>query len=528
MASKGKGARVYVLARNFGLGWCQEQDIDPEKKLPGVVQRKYKTYCIVKMDIDGELEEVNIEDVMLYEVDRQGYSGFRSKRPRVSKNPQHSGSSNDEDGFSSDGSQSNQNYENGDEGRDNPIADHIEEVLERQELSSSSSESEHDNSEYEGEEWSYLEKDEEFEFGETDFGAHKPKLNLPNLHTKSIFRFFEHFMPVEFVETVILPCTNDYAEEMNSNWKPVNKGEFYRWLGLWCLMLVHRHPGRRMYWSKPDSDVPVSYDFGKYMSRNRFEDILAYLRLDDFDEDLASQAGNELCSVEKFIDACCKRWMAAVVVGKYLVCDESIIKGFSSYLYAKKKFKRKPRPIGVEFKDVCCGECLIVVNIELVDKPDVQSAKELTPELGSTAATTVRLTKYWNDSNRCVIADSWFGNITTAVELKKRGLFSIMNIKQGSKGFPKKELKEKYNHNGRGGTSIAGSECEGIHLIASSWKDKTHKQFLSTCGVPGYSDKGRITRNGTEIKRPKIASEYFEYAAGIDVKNHTRLGGKNG
>eukprot|EP00122_Pirum_gemmata_P015401 Pgem_evm1s14394 len=148
MASKGKGARVYVLARNFGLGWCQEQDIDPEKKLSGVVQRKYKTYCIVKMDIDGELEEINIEDVMLYEVDRQGYSGFRRKRPQVSENPQHSGSSNDEDGFSSDGSQSNQNYENGDEGTENPIPDHIEEVLETQELSSSSSESEHDNSEY--------------------------------------------------------------------------------------------------------------------------------------------------------------------------------------------------------------------------------------------------------------------------------------------------------------------------------------------------------------------------------------------
>eukprot|EP00122_Pirum_gemmata_P001777 Pgem_evm1s1603 len=158
-----------------------------------------------------------------------------------------------------------------------------------------------------------------------------------------------------------------------------------------------------VYWSKPDSDVPVSYDFGKYKSRNRFGDISAYLRLDDFDEDLASQAGKELCSVEKFIDACCKRWMAAVVVGTYLVCDEN----------------------------VCCGECLIVVNIELVDKPDVQSAKELTSELGSTAATTV-------------------------------------------------------------------------------------------------SDKRRITRNGTEIKTPKIASEYFEYAAGIDVKNHTRLDGKNG
>ena len=77
------------------------------------------------------------------------------------------------------------------------------------------------------------------------------------------------------------------------------------------------------------------------MSRTRFEDILAYLRLSDFDEQIASEPGNELITVEKFIYACCERWRDAITVGKYLVADERIIKGYAAYLYAKKKIKRK-------------------------------------------------------------------------------------------------------------------------------------------------------------------------------------------
>ena len=67
----------------------------------------------------------------------------------------------------------------------------------------------------------------------------------------------------------------------------------------------------------------------------------------------------------------------AITVGKYLVADERIIKGYAAYLYAKKKIKRKPRPIGIEVKDLCCGECKIVVGLELVETPDKQQKKGL-------------------------------------------------------------------------------------------------------------------------------------------------------
>ena len=176
-------------------------------------------------------------------------------------------------------------------------------------------------------------------------------------------------------------------------------------------------------------------------------------------------------------------------------------------------------------KDLCCGECKIVLGLELVETPDKQQQKEGTNELGSSCATTIWLVTPYKGTFSTVIADSWFGSVLCAKELKKLDLFSIMNIKVACRGFPKSTLKTKLN---RGAMSLATKTEDDVNLIAVFWKDKSDKQFIATCGELGYSETGRITRNGTEIPRPKIATEYFENVAAIDVKNHTRLGGKNG
>lgn len=43
---------------------------------------------------------------------------------------------------------------------------------------------------------------------------------------------------------------------------------------------------------------------------------------------------------------------------------------------------------------------------------------------------------------RVLIADSWFGSVACALELFRKDIFAIMNVKTGSKGFPKDTLLE--------------------------------------------------------------------------------------
>eukprot|EP00122_Pirum_gemmata_P005062 Pgem_evm1s4614 len=63
MVIKGKGTRVFVYAKCFSEEWCDRKNIPYDKKLSGVVQRKFNKSAIVKMDIDGADEEVDLEDV---------------------------------------------------------------------------------------------------------------------------------------------------------------------------------------------------------------------------------------------------------------------------------------------------------------------------------------------------------------------------------------------------------------------------------------------------------------------------------
>eukprot|EP00122_Pirum_gemmata_P008794 Pgem_evm1s8115 len=55
-------------------------------------------------------------------------------------------------------------------------------------------------------------------------------------------------------------------------------GELYRWIGLWCVILVikkpEQSPERRCFWAKTNThNLPFTINFGEYMSRTGFEDI---------------------------------------------------------------------------------------------------------------------------------------------------------------------------------------------------------------------------------------------------------------
>eukprot|EP00965_Chrysotila_dentata_P006329 206994-Pleurochrysis_carterae.AAC.1 len=41
---------------------------------------------------------------------------------------------------------------------------------------------------------------------------------------------------------------------------------------------------------------------------------------------------------------------------------------------------------------------------------------------------------------RVLVADSWFGSVACVLELFRHTVFCIMNVKTGTKGFPKAEL----------------------------------------------------------------------------------------
>lgn len=73
---------------------------------------------------------------------------------------------------------------------------------------------------------------------------------------------------------------------------------------------------------------------------------------------------------------------------------------------------------------------------------EVQSGKKWYEEYGEKTAVTLRLAERYRGSNKVVVADSWFGSIKCAEELRDLGLHSIMSVKGNHKGYPKAALRE--------------------------------------------------------------------------------------
>ena len=114
-----------------------------------------------------------------------------------------------------------------------------------------------------------------------------------------------------------------------------------------------------------------------------------------------------------------------------------MIKSFHHNLKGKIKIIWKPRPVGNEIKNLSDGATNIVHNMELYERKDIVAHMEHVKPFGATTATVIRITQPYHSIRRRVIADSWFGSVKSAVELLKKGLYSIMLVKTAHKQFPR-------------------------------------------------------------------------------------------
>lgn len=341
-----------------------------------------------------------------------------------------------------------------------------------------------------------------------------PRISLPLYDDCSELEYLIHFLPVKFFKEIVVPSTNNFAASKQENFKEFSYNEFIHFLGIMYAMEVYKLPERRMYWKSEEDGIFPPMNFGKIMARNRFEDLLKFLQF--------SNAENQDQQILDFLDAANANLKAALSPGDTVCLDESMVKSYHRNLKGKMKIKRKPRPIGNEFKTVCDGRSKIVTHMELYEGKGYMATKEHVKELGATTATCLRLTESLKGSGRVVIADSWFGSVKSAVQLmNQNGLYSILLVKTAHKLYPR-QLLSRTNLT-RGKWVSATNEIDGVELQAVKFLDLQEKQFISTssCSIPGPP---RNTKHCGKVARPLVAFQYLESAAGIDIHNHVRTG----
>ena len=340
-----------------------------------------------------------------------------------------------------------------------------------------------------------------------------PHLYMESYEIKGELAYFLHFMPMTYLHDTIIPATNATARASISEWEEVNIEQMLQVFGMLLGMGMFRLPERHMYWHEERNGIFPAMEYGKIMSRKRFEDIIKWLQLSS-----SPDADQQILDYIAAVNTNTKKAFAA---GTYVVLDESMIKSFHRNLKGKMKIIRKPRPIGNEIKNMSDGATNIATVLELYEGREIMSQKEWVKEYGATTATVLRLTQDLHSTGRIVVADSWFGSVKSAIALRKRGLYCNMLVKTAHKVYPRELLGETPLARGEWSACIA--EIEGEQLQAVRFKDLQVKDFITTCGsiLPGNP---RQTKYHGAIARPQVAEMYLHNAASIDVHNHVRTG----
>jgi hypothetical protein len=172
----------------------------------------------------------------------------------------------------------------------------------------------------------------------------RKKIGRPTFSDLSPIETFKRFICVNII-ALIVSATNSYAENHDANrpreetpysrtWKLTTLGEIYRYIGVWLYMGMHSEPSRAFYWSE-------SHRLGRYLSRNRFDQIHRYFSTRN--ENLDPRQSNEgfawklgpisaILRVNIF-----RNWSP----GTYVAVDEAMI-AFRGRTLHKVKMKNKP------------------------------------------------------------------------------------------------------------------------------------------------------------------------------------------
>jgi hypothetical protein len=170
------------------------------------------------------------------------------------------------------------------------------------------------------------------------------------------------FLPVNFIETVIIPQTNLSLNPL------LDIDEFFTYLGLWFAISTSFFSGDHvMVWSSKDIafESGAPYQFHDFMSRNRFNGITQALRFSNIPSSAFRDRFHEVRQLifewntnmeNKFSPS----WISVV--------DESMSKWLSEYTCPGwMVVPQKPHPFGNEYHTACCGKSGILWALELVE-----------------------------------------------------------------------------------------------------------------------------------------------------------------
>ncbi|CAG8748070.1 17920_t:CDS:1, partial [Racocetra fulgida] len=151
------------------------------------------------------------------------------------------------------------------------------------------------------------------------------KINIPSVSLASPYELFHQYLPLDYIEQFVINSINK-RRRVTSNWTNITINKYMRWLGLWVLMSVFPVADRHFYWrTNQEQTQPIPlFNFQRWMSRSRFEQIVLYYTLIMPSELETPDLNNPLYSVRSFINNFNNNLVEAIKPENTLCVDESM------------------------------------------------------------------------------------------------------------------------------------------------------------------------------------------------------------
>ena len=292
---------------------------------------------------------------------------------------------------------------------------------------------------------------------------------------------------------------------------------------------------RREFWSSKAIDAfeGVPFRFNDFMSRNRFENILAALTITD---------RNAPVFVDRFweVRQVLSEWngnMKLRFSPSWISClDESMSKWVGKY--SCPGFccvPRKPWPLGNEYHTVACGTSGILYALELVEGKDApKEVPQEFSELGKTVGLLLRLTKSIWGSSKVLVLDSGFCVLKGIVELRKKGIFAAALIKK-RRYWPRyikgDKIKKYFEDKAVGTVDAMKGKLDDVAVEIHCLKEPDYTMMLmasyGTMELIGEDKKRTYIQNNVSIEKtikyPELVYNHFQYRDAVDAHNSSRM-----
>ncbi|NBX97284.1 hypothetical protein EBQ81_00260, partial [bacterium] len=353
----------------------------------------------------------------------------------------------------------------------------------------------------------------------------KPK-GIDGVDKDSIWTYFWAMLPVVQLDAAIAIM----EEKGRGIWPDFRlcRDLFLKWMGCWFKMLGDKKRRQEDYFTPSETTIlseVMSWDTFRKIKR-----VLAFPTYDDSAPEKLADMGpgpDNMRFIRRWLHACNDQWKTSWEAGTYLVVDETMVAWSGTGTAHLTYIPRKPSPLGIMVKVTCCGSSGVLLHAELVEGAVVDHNKEWYSEYKATTACTLRLTKQWHGTGRVVVGDAWFGSVRTVEELRNRGLYAVMCVKQGCSGYPRAELRASLRR--RGDQRFYEKDiwlAQGpVPMWAGGHQDKQPLLLCATTGtsLPGEKkvryrsrlENGNIVKVRYELEQPDMHATYRKYAPAV-------------